>query len=82
MLNLDCISNTELLDLYDEFNSHIRTSAKKYTITVKDAKNLKHYAINKYTAIECRKIGRIETAMIYESICEKIYSKLSDSSKW
>src|SRR5687768_3881619 len=35
---------------------------------------LSHYASNKATAMECRLRGDVETALMYEGICERIYA--------
>jgi hypothetical protein len=82
MFNLDAMNNQELLDLYLEIENHPHITAKKLQMTVKDVKNIKHYAINKRVAIICRLEGKIEEALKYENICEKIYNELSNDAKW
>ena len=49
---------------------------------VTQANWLSGYAWNKQTAINLRKRGQIETALIYEDICEGIYKKLAPEYKW
>ncbi len=36
---------------------------------------LSNYAWNKQTAIGCREHGKIQTAIMYEDICDKIYTE-------
>lgn len=82
MLNLDAMTQNELNSLHTEIYKHIRLSAKKYGYSVRDIRHIKDYAINKVIAMGLRKAGRIERARQYESICENIYSYLSESAKW
>jgi hypothetical protein len=49
---------------------------------VSAATSLAHYASNKATAMECRTRGDIDTARMYETICERIYSSLPEYAKW
>ena len=44
--------------------------------------DLKCYATNKATAIGCRLAGKIETALTYEAICDRIYSRLPSWARW
>lgn len=71
MLNLDSMNGKELLTLFGEINNHIRLSAKKYGLSVRDIKLIGAYAINKKVAMDERKKGNIEDAMKYEAICNK-----------
>lgn len=45
-------------------------------------KQLGHYAVNKATAMRARLDGNVQTALIYESICERIYSRLPEWGRW
>lgn len=49
---------------------------------VSTAKTLSHYAVNKATAMKCRLEGKIPAALVYEDICDKIYSDLPEYAKW
>lgn len=44
--------------------------------------DLASYASNKATAVECRLSGRIDSALGYESICERIYRRLPSAVRW
>ena len=46
------------------------------------AKDIANYAINKETAIRCRIKGDIQSAQIYEGICDKIYNGLPAFAQW
>lgn len=48
----------------------------------KVANLLSGYAWNKQTAINVRKEGEIETALMYEKICDRIYSELPPEYRW
>jgi hypothetical protein len=50
--------------------------------TFKATASLANYASNKATAIRCRLNGDIETALMYEGICDRIYSALPDFARW
>ena len=39
------------------------------------AQSLRNYAWNRFTAMNQRKIGKIQTAKLYENICDRIYSE-------
>ena len=43
---------------------------------------LRAYAASKATAMTCRTRGNIQTAQVYETICERIYSELPQWAKW
>ena len=52
---------------------------KGYT---KIALNLSCYAWNKVTAMRCRLEGRIDAALQYEGIADRIYKRLPQDIKW
>ena len=52
---------------------------KGYTIL---AAKLGAYACNKAVAMKCRRDGRVETAQIYEKICDNIYAQLPEDLRW
>ncbi len=43
--------------------------------------DLANYASNKATAMSCRLRGDINTAVMYEDICDRIYARLPDWAK-
>jgi len=45
-------------------------------------RNIRNYLWNKLSAIITRKAGRIQTAMLYERICERIYNQLPPQARW
>ncbi len=49
---------------------------------VRICQSLANYAINKETAMRCRKNGDIPAAIVYEKICDGIYDRLPDDLKW
>jgi hypothetical protein len=76
-LNLDAFIKPDgLWDIYTEL-SHVRLSSKKYGLTVKDIKLYRAYACNKAVAMRLRIEGNINQAMEYESICDRIYNRMS-----
>ena len=52
---------------------------KGYVAAMHDTGN---YAWNKYVAMRCRLQGDINAALMYESIADRIYSKLPDFARW
>jgi hypothetical protein len=43
---------------------------------------LANYAANKSTAMRCRAKGEVQTAIMYEEICERIYKHLPEFARW
>jgi len=75
--NLDSVTIEYLWKLYKEIDSNVRVSAKKYGLTVRDAKSYRAYAVNKATAMTCRIEGEINTALEYERICDRLYNQMT-----
>lgn len=48
----------------------------------RETKNLAHYAWNKTTAMRCRAEGKVDVALQYESICDRIYARLPEFARW
>lgn len=44
--------------------------------------DLRNYAHNKATAMDCRMRGDIQTAAAYEAICDRIYDRLPVWARW
>lgn len=86
-LNLDSESADDLWEFWKRTNS-IRPIAfarqlfprheKGY---VRATKKLGHYAVNKATAVQCRLNGHINSAIMYEHICDYIYRELPEWAK-
>lgn len=86
--NLDSMDYDELSDFWMSTNS-VRPMKKarelfpdRPTGYLSATKGLGHYAINRATAIRCRKEGKIPEALKYEEICGVIYKSLPDYAKW
>jgi hypothetical protein len=50
--------------------------------TRKATDDLAAYASNKSAAIGCRLRGDIESALMYEGFCDRIYMRLPDFARW
>jgi hypothetical protein len=46
------------------------------------AKDVANYAANKAAAMRCRLSGDVQTALMYEGICNRIYDKLPSYARW
>ena len=44
--------------------------------------DLNNYAWTKLIAMNCREIGKIDKALSYEGICERIYNDLPEYARW
>lgn len=75
-VNLDNMTIEGLWEFYAE-GKRIRLFAKEYGLTVRDAKQYRAYAANKAVAMTCRIEGKIEEAREYESICNRIYARMT-----
>ena len=84
--NLDCEISTNSLWRFWR-NSSSRQFARElfpdrpkgYCTVTRD---LGHYACNKAVAMDRRLNGEIDAALIYESICDRIYIDLPHWAKW
>lgn len=87
MLNLDDYS-TESADLFAFWAKHQAGRRSRDLFPDKPAgarratADLANYAANKGTAMDCRRRGDIQTAQMYESICERIYQGLPGFARW
>lgn len=83
--NLDCLPQSELMEFW---LTHQR--GRKYRLVFPDGgrgtkravADLANYASNKATAMACRERGNIQTALMYEGICDRLYSALPSNAKW
>lgn len=86
--NLDCLSGDELRAFWLGTSSSrpIRAARRIFPSRrrgyVRTTKDLSHYAINKATAQGLRLKGEITRAMVYEAICDRIYSRLPEWARW
>lgn len=88
-INLDCYSvdPKDLMALWLRFRNHpVREGRLLFPDRPKGyksaTKRLANYAANKATAMSCRLSGDIRAAIVYETICERIYEGLPDYAKW
>ena len=85
--NLDAMNDADLMAFWMRYqNRQTRKDAAalvgrrpRYTIIAAD---LGAYAANKATAITCRLRGDIQAALVYERICDIIYSDLPSDCRW
>lgn len=88
-INLDGFTNPKELWEFWKSASGVRpiATARKLFPTrprgyVRATKDLGNYAVNKATAMRCRLDGGINTALIFEDICDTIYDRLPEYAKW
>lgn len=86
--NLDGMTSEELMSFWKETNS-VRPIKKARELFpdrqenyVRITKQLGNYAANKATAMRCRSEGRIQAALTYEGICDRIYGELPEFARW
>lgn len=86
--NLDAMTKEDLWEFWKKHREGrsrkesellIGDKRKNYTVF---AANLANYACNKATAMKCRENGEIQAALVYEKICEVIYSTLPSDLRW
>jgi hypothetical protein len=88
-LNLDSMKYEELVNFASKFIGNgprpikaarelFPTRPKGY---VESTRGLRNYAWNKAAAIGCRLAGKIDSAILYEAICDRIYIALPDYAK-
>jgi hypothetical protein len=87
MRNLDAMDTEDLWAFYTAHryankSSRLLVCGHLGRGTITATKNACHYAANKATAMQCRERGDIETAQMYEGICERIYNELPQDLKW
>ena len=88
-LNLDAMEHDQLVDFAAKFIGHgvrpIRAARELFpdrpTGYVESARMLRCYAWNKATAVSLRLEGRINSAISYENICDRIYAELPEYAK-
>ena len=81
-MNLDAMNAEDLNAFYWRVQRNPVTVARelfprRWKGYVRGTKDLAAYANNKATAIQCRLRGDIQAALIYEMICDQIYTRLS-----
>ncbi len=70
--NLDCELSLDELKIF--------TGVEGFSDSINE--DLKRYASAKAAAIEARLAGHIESALRYESACDRIYSNLPEYARW
>jgi len=86
--NLDAMTSADLWAFHTKYQRGSKRSdcaallgSKFHGYTV-IAADLSAYAANKATAQDCRERGDIESALMYEGICERIYNDLPAPARW
>ncbi len=86
--NLDGVDPAELWEFWQATNSvrPIRMARRLFPDRPKGyvsvTRDLGCYASNRATAMKCRVEGKISIAQDYETICDRIYSRLPEYAKW
>lgn len=86
--NLDAMSIEDLMSFWYETNSVRPVAVAKRLFgtasngRTKATKLLGCYACNKATAMRCRLNGKINIALSYEDICDRIYEDLPAFARW
>ena len=85
--NLDAMERDELMMFWNRSDKHPVDTARglfpaQYGGYVTATKDLGHYAANKAAAMLCRSTGDINSALMYEGICERIYDSLPNFAQW
>lgn len=79
--NLDAMTHDELMTFW-----HKHQNGRANLFTGKGSRtatnDLSCYASNKATAMSCRLRGDIQTAQMYEGICDRIYGRLPEFARW
>jgi hypothetical protein len=70
---------SDLEDLWFCIQQHPRKEAKGLNVSVRDAKHIKNYAINRIMALSLKESER---AGIYTQICDNIMQKMSPEIRW
>lgn len=87
LIDLESQDKDQLMVIYDTIrNNPVKVARQQFPkrprgfVTV--TKDLGHYACNRAVAINCRLKGEIQTAQIYETICDQIYDRLPQWARW
>jgi len=88
-LNLDSMTHDELVQFASEFIGHgVRPISAARELfpdrtrgIVRATIDLRNYAWNKATAIQCRLDGKVGAALMHEGICDRIYSHMPEWAK-
>ena len=88
-VNLDAMSQSDLLAFTEQIGHGVRPVTAALALfpgrsrgTVKATVKLHGYAWNKIAAMQCRGRGDIDTALMYEGICDRIYQALPDWARF
>jgi len=89
--NLDCMDVDDVAEFLERFPSttgHPGLRIARELVPdrragyVRIAMDLRNYGWNKLTAMRCRLAGKIDVAMMYEGICDRIYAGLPSDLRW
>lgn len=83
----DGMTRDELMAFWAKINHGPVNTARElfpaqYRGYVRATRDLGNYAANKAAAMLCRTSGDIPGALVYEGICDRIYSKLPNFARW
>lgn len=86
-INPDAMNNDKLYALIAMIEAHPRKIAQRLFPDhadgrVRAVKDIKNYCWNAITARHLRVDGNIQTAMEYESICDRIYDRMPEWARW
>jgi hypothetical protein len=59
-----------------------RRMFKGESLATRTVRWLNQYARNKVVAMACRSRGEVQTALMYENICERYYVDLPEYARW
>jgi len=91
MTNLDAMTTDELQELIAKIGNGVRpiAAARQLFADAPSATGIVHacigyrnYAWNKLTATQLRLDGKVNSALSYEAICDRIYAELPAWAKW
>ncbi len=85
--NLDAMEPDDLMKFWYRHNCKSRARARalfgeQFSGYINAMRDLANYASNKATAMQCRLRGDVQGALMYEGICERIYSELPPLARW
>lgn len=88
-VNLDAMDEAELIEFTRDCGNQVRPIAfarelfpDRPTGYINATLDLRNYAWNRITAMQCRRRGTISIALEYEKILDRIYRGLPTWAKW
>lgn len=84
--NLDAMTSKDLMEFWSDSRRGWKLARSLFPDRPKNyvrvTCDLGHYAANKATAMTCREHGNINSAVVYERICDAIYDRLPTWARW